>query len=66
MMRYEWKKLFGSRLNVTAMVIGYLVIGVCIFNFIKNHTYYDEKTRDYVSGQRPFVWIRRGQRHRRM
>lgn len=54
MMRYEWKKLFGSRLNVTVMLIGYLVIGVCIFNFIKNHTYYDERTGDYVSGTEAF------------
>lgn len=50
MIRYEWKKLFQSRLNLAAMLSGYLLIGVCLFFWIRNYSVYDEKTDSYRSG----------------
>lgn len=50
MMRFEWKKIFERRLNVAAMLLGYLLIGVCVFNFITKESFYDEKTDQYIEG----------------
>ena len=30
MIRFEWKKIFERRLNVIAMLMGYVLIGVCV------------------------------------
>lgn len=50
MMWFEWKKIFERRLNVAAMLLGYLLIGVCVFNYITQASIYDEKTDGYISG----------------
>lgn len=50
MMRFEWKKIFERRLNVAAMLLGYLLIGVCVFHFITKESFYDEKTDQYIEG----------------
>ena len=50
MMRFEWKKIFERRLNVAAMLLGYLLIGVCVFSYISQETFYDEKTDSYIKG----------------
>lgn len=51
MMWFEWKKIFERRLNVAAMLLGYLLIGVCVFNYITQESiYYDEKTDSYITG----------------
>ena len=50
MMWFEWKKIFERRLNVAAMLIGYLLIGVCVYNYISQERFYDEKTDSYVAG----------------
>lgn len=50
MMRFEWKKIFERRLNVAAMLLGYLLIGVCVFSFITKESFYDEKTDQYIEG----------------
>lgn len=50
MMWFEWKKIFERRLNVAAMLLGYLIIGVCVFNYITQESFYDEETDSYVEG----------------
>ena len=50
MMWFEWKKIFERRLNVAAMLLGYLLIGVCVFNYITQESIYDEKTDSYIEG----------------
>lgn len=50
MMWFEWKKIFERRLNVTAMLVGYILIGVCVFSYISQETFYDEETKSYIKG----------------
>lgn len=50
MMRYEWKKIFERRLNVVAMLLGYLLIGICVFSYFSQERFYDEKTDSYIEG----------------
>ncbi len=50
MIRYEWKKIFGSRLNVAAMLLGYLLIGICVYNYITQERFYDAATDSYIEG----------------
>lgn len=50
MIRYEWKKLFESRLNVAAMLLGYLLIGICVYNYITQERFYDAATDSYIEG----------------
>lgn len=50
MMRYEWKKIFESRLNVLAMLLGYLLIGVVVFSYISQERFYDAATDGYIEG----------------
>lgn len=49
-MWFEWKKLFERRLNVTAMILGYVLIGVCVAVWISDTSFYDDKTQDYIEG----------------
>lgn len=50
MIRFEWKKIFERRLNVIAMLMGYVLIGVCVVMWISQSNFYDEKTQTYVYG----------------
>lgn len=50
MIRYEWKKIMERRLNVTAMILGYILIGVCVAVWISDAGFYDEKTQTYIKG----------------
>jgi len=50
MMWFEWKKIFERRLNVAAMLLGYLLIGVCVFCYISQASFYDERTDSYIEG----------------
>lgn len=50
MMRYEWKKIFERKLNVAAMALGYFLIGVCVFFYITQTSFYDEETGSYLEG----------------
>lgn len=50
MMWFEWKKLFERRLNVTAMIIGYVLIGACVAVWISRARFYDDKMQDYIEG----------------
>lgn len=50
MMRYEWKKIFDSRLNVAAMLLGYLLIGIVVHNYISQDYFYDAATDSNVEG----------------
>lgn len=56
MIRFEWKKIFERRLNVTAMLLGYILIGVCAFVWISGVSFYDEKTQTYIKGV-DAVWL---------
>ena len=49
-MRYEWKKIFDRRLNVAAMFLGYLLIGICVYNYITQESCYDAATDSYIEG----------------
>lgn len=50
MMRYEWKKIFERKLNVTAMALGYILIGICVFFYITQSSFYVEETDSYAEG----------------
>lgn len=50
MIRFEWKKIMERRLNVTAMILGYILIGVCVTVWISEAGFYDEKTQSYMKG----------------
>ena len=50
MIWFEWKKIFERRLNVAAMLIGYLLIGICVYNYISQASFYDERTDSYIEG----------------
>ncbi len=54
MMKFEWKKIFGRRLNVTAMLSGYLLIGICVFAYISQASFYDEETGIYIEGMEAY------------
>ena len=41
MIWFEWKKIFERRLNMAAMLLGYLLIGACVFCFIAKENIYD-------------------------
>lgn len=65
MMRFEWKKIFERRLNVAAMLLGYLLIGVCVFNYITQESFYDERRTVISRELRRIVWlgnVRQGRR----
>lgn len=49
-MWFEWKKIFERRLNVIAMLMGYILIGVCVFCYITMANFYDEATGSYLKG----------------
>lgn len=50
MLIFEWKKIFARRFNVIAMALGYLLIGICTFNYITQENFWDEETGEYVYG----------------
>lgn len=50
MIRYEWKKIFGRRLNIIAMISGYVLLAGCVFSFINGAAFYDKETDSYVEG----------------
>ncbi len=50
MIRYEWKKIFERRLNIIAMISGYVLIAGCVFSFINGASFYDKETDSYVEG----------------
>ncbi len=50
MMRYEWKKIFERRLNVIAMVLGYLLMGIVVYSYISQEQFYDAATDSYAEG----------------
>lgn len=50
MMRFEWKKIFERRLNVVAMILGYVLLGVCAFSYVSLSKYYDEETESNIEG----------------
>lgn len=50
MMRYEWKKIFGRRLNAAAMLLGYALIIICMRSYLAQESFYDEKSGSYIEG----------------
>ncbi|MDE7273567.1 MAG: hypothetical protein K2N95_10990 [Lachnospiraceae bacterium] len=60
MIRFEWKKLFERRLNAIAMVLGYVLIGICVSVWISGASFYDEATQTYIGG---IDAVRRNQQH---
>ncbi|MBD5546599.1 MAG: ABC transporter permease subunit [Lachnospiraceae bacterium] len=50
MMLFEWKKIFERRLNVVAMILGYLLIAVCVFVWISQARFYSAETDSYLEG----------------
>lgn len=54
MIWFEWKKIFMRRLNIIAMLSGYVLVGVCMFSWITETSFYDEKTQTYVEGTDAF------------
>lgn len=54
MIWFEWKKIFGRRLNIIAMISGYVLIAVCMFNYITQGRFYDKTTDTYLEGMESF------------
>lgn len=54
MMRFEWKKIFERKLNITAMILGYVLIAFCAFQYVTQAAFYDETAQDYVHGTEAF------------
>ena len=54
MLRFELMKIFKNKLNMTAMVLGYLLIAVCIVSYISSEEVYDSRTDSYVKGLEAF------------
>lgn len=54
MMRFEWKKIFERKLNITAMILGYVLIAFCAFHYVTQTAFYDETAQDYVYGTEAF------------
>ena len=54
MIWFEWKKIFGRRLNIIAMISGYVLIAVCMFNYITQERFYDKTTDTYLEGMESF------------
>ena len=50
MIWFEWKKIFERRLNRTAMILGYVLVGVCVAVWISGTSYYDENAQAYIEG----------------
>lgn len=50
MIRYELKKIFERRLNIIAMLSGYVLLAGCVFSFISGAGFYDKETDSYVEG----------------
>ncbi len=50
MMRYEWKKIFESRLNVAAMLLGYLLIGIVVYSYVSQEYFYQAETDSNIEG----------------
>lgn len=50
MIGYELKKIFERRLNIIAMISGYVLLAGCVFSFISGASFYDKETDSYVEG----------------
>lgn len=50
MIGYELKKIFERRLNIIAMILGYVLLAGCVFSFISGASFYDKETDSYVEG----------------
>ncbi len=50
MLRYELKKIFEKKLNIIAMIAGYVVMALCIIVPIHDETYNYENESEHVSG----------------
>lgn len=50
MLRFELKKIFEKRLNVVAMIVGYVVLALCLIVPIHDEAYYFEDSAEYISG----------------
>ena len=47
---YEWKKIIYRKLNLIAMIVGYVLIGICLFCYITQQSFYDKETDTYIEG----------------
>lgn len=54
MIWFEWKKIFGRKLNIIAMISGYVLIAVCMFSYITQERFYDKTTDTYIEGIESF------------
>ena len=50
MLRFELRKIFGKKLNVIAMIVGYVVLALCLIVPINDESYYYEDSEEYISG----------------
>lgn len=51
---FEWKKITQRKLNVVAMILGYVLIGICLFCYISQASFYDVETDTYITGVRAY------------
>ena len=50
MIRFELKKIFERKFNVAAMVVGYILFGICLYQYIAQAEYYSEEPGEKVYG----------------
>lgn len=50
MLRFELRKIFGKKLNVIAMIAGYVAMALCLIVPINDESYYYEDSEEYISG----------------
>lgn len=51
---FEWKKITQRKLNVVAMIVGYVLIGICLFCYISQASFYDVETGTYITGVKAY------------
>lgn len=51
---FEWKKIIQRKLNLVAMIVGYVLIGICLFCYISQQSFYDETTDTYITGVKAY------------
>lgn len=50
MICFELKKIFEKKMNVIAMVVGFVIMGICVVSFINDVSKFDPERNAYVEG----------------
>lgn len=56
MLRFELKKIFSNKLNLVAMVCGYVLIAIVMGTYVSEESTYDPSTDTYLRGKEAFAY----------